>query len=66
MSPNRSGITGQRKQATTGNIKRFRKLLETETDHSKRQTLLSLLTEEEAALAALEDLELGAPKVGAK
>ena len=37
------------------NIKHYRKLLTTETDKAKRETLLQLLTEEEAKLAALND-----------
>jgi hypothetical protein len=36
------------------NIEHFRKLLATETDESKRQTLLRLLAQEEAALAKLD------------
>jgi hypothetical protein len=35
------------------NIERFRKLLSTETDEAKRQTILRLLAEEEAKLAAI-------------
>jgi hypothetical protein len=35
------------------NIAHFREKLETETDETKRQTLLRLLAEEEAKLAAL-------------
>jgi hypothetical protein len=34
------------------NIERFRKLLSTETDETKRQTILRLLAEEEAKLAS--------------
>ncbi len=37
------------------NIEHFRKRLATETDESKRQTLLRLLAEEEAKLSALLD-----------
>jgi len=37
------------------NIEHFRKQLATETDESKRQTILRLLAEEEAKLAALLD-----------
>jgi hypothetical protein len=37
------------------NIEHFEKLLAKETDETKRQTLLSLLTEEKAKLAALEE-----------
>ncbi len=36
------------------NIEHFRTLLTTETDESKRQTLLRLLAEEEATLATLD------------
>ena len=36
------------------NIEHFRTLLTTETDESKRQTLLRLLAEEEATLAELD------------
>jgi hypothetical protein len=36
------------------NIKHFRKLLDAETDETKRQTLLQLLREEEAKLTALK------------
>ena len=35
------------------NVEHFRKLLATETDETKRQTLLRLLAEEEAKLASL-------------
>jgi hypothetical protein len=35
------------------NIKRYRELLNTETDPSKRQTIAKLLAEEEARLAKL-------------
>jgi hypothetical protein len=35
------------------NIEHFRKLLAQETDETKRQTLLRLLAEEEAKLAAM-------------
>jgi hypothetical protein len=41
------------------NIDHFRKLLATETDETKRQSLLRLLAEEEAKLAALDDLPEG-------
>lgn len=37
------------------NIKHYREKLATEQDEAKRQTLLRLLTEEEAKLAALND-----------
>jgi hypothetical protein len=37
------------------NIDHFRKMLATERDDSKRETLLSLLAEEEAKLAACRD-----------
>jgi len=37
------------------NIEHYRKLLETEIDQKKRETLLHLLAEEEAKLAALDD-----------
>jgi hypothetical protein len=36
------------------NIEHYRKLLASETDEGKRKTLLQLLAEEEAKLAALE------------
>ena len=36
------------------NIERFRKLLGTEVDDSKRQTILRLLTREEAWLSGLD------------
>jgi len=36
------------------NIERFRKLLGTEVDDRKRQTILRLLTHEEARLSALD------------
>jgi hypothetical protein len=36
------------------NVERFRKLLGTEVDDTKRQTILSLLTHEEAVLSALD------------
>ena len=36
------------------NVQHFRKLLAQETDDTKRRTLLRLLAEEEAKLAALE------------
>lgn len=36
------------------NIEHFRKLLASEADEAKRQTLLRLLAEEEAKLATLE------------
>jgi hypothetical protein len=37
------------------NIKRFRELLETETDRTKRHTITRLLAEEEAKLARMEE-----------
>ncbi len=37
------------------NIERFRKRLASETDEAQRQTLMRLLAEEEAKLAALPD-----------
>jgi hypothetical protein len=37
------------------NIEHFRKLLAEETDEAKRRTLLRLLAEEEAKLAALKN-----------
>ena len=37
------------------NIEHYRKLLATEQDEAKRQTILRLLAEEEAKLAALID-----------
>ncbi len=37
------------------NIEHYRKLLATETDEKKRETLCRLLAEEEAKLAALND-----------
>ncbi len=36
------------------NIEHYRRLLATETDETKRQTILRLLAEEEAKLAALD------------
>lgn len=36
------------------NIRHYRKLLETETDPTRRQTILSLLQREEADLAKLD------------
>ena len=42
------------KQITQLNIAHFRQRLETETDETTRQTLLRLLAEEEAKLAALD------------
>jgi hypothetical protein len=39
------------------NIRRYRELLETETDPSKRQTIEQLLAEEEAKLARLSSEE---------
>jgi hypothetical protein len=36
------------------NIRHYRKLLETETDPSRRQTILSLLQKERASLAKLD------------
>jgi hypothetical protein len=44
------------------NIEHFRKLLATETDETKRRTLLRLLAEEEAKLAALTNLPTGKRK----
>jgi hypothetical protein len=35
------------------NIKRYRKLLETETNHTKRETIIRLLAEEEAKLRSM-------------
>jgi hypothetical protein len=37
------------------NVEHFRRLITKETDETKRQTLLRLLAEEEAKLAALEN-----------
>ena len=37
------------------NIEHYRRLLETEADETKRQTIRRLLAEEEAKLAALDD-----------
>jgi len=37
------------------NIERFRKLLASEADETKRQTILRLLTREEAQLSALDN-----------
>jgi hypothetical protein len=37
------------------NIEHYRRLLTTETDEAKRRTILGLLGEEEAKLAALDD-----------
>jgi len=37
------------------NIERFRKLLGSEVDETKRQTILRLLTREEARLSALDN-----------
>ncbi len=37
------------------NIEHYRRLLATETDETKRQTIIRLLAEEEAKLAALDD-----------
>jgi hypothetical protein len=37
------------------NIEHFKKLLENETDESKRQTLMRLLAEEEAKLRSLAE-----------
>ena len=39
------------------NIERYRRLLKTETDESKRRTLAKLLPEEEAKLATLKARE---------
>jgi hypothetical protein len=39
------------------NIEHYRRLLETETDESKRQTIAKLLAEEEAKLAKLSARE---------
>jgi hypothetical protein len=36
------------------NIEHFRRLLETETDQTKRQTIRRLLAEEEAKLASMQ------------
>ena len=41
------------------NIERFRKLLAGETDEATRQTLLTLLAEEEEKLAALKKASAG-------
>ena len=41
------------------NVQRFKKLLESETDPVKRQTLSKLLAEEEAKLAELAKLSRG-------
>ena len=61
LRPNREAVTEatrhvieELKLRAKGNIDRFGKLLETEIDVSKRQTLLSLLAEEETILAAFE------------
>jgi hypothetical protein len=37
------------------NIEHYRRLLATETDETKRRTILGLLAEEKAKLAALDD-----------
>ena len=37
------------------NVKHFRKLLETEADEAKRETIMQLLTEEEVKLAMATD-----------
>ncbi len=37
------------------NIEHYRRLLTTETDETKRQTIRCLLAEEEAKLAAMDD-----------
>jgi bacterioferritin (cytochrome b1) len=42
------------KRIVQANIDRFKQLLETTTDPTKRKTLLRLLAEEEAKLATLE------------
>lgn len=42
------------KRIIQANIDRFKQLLETETDPTKRKTLLCLLAEEEAKLTGLE------------
>jgi hypothetical protein len=39
------------------NVEHFRRLLATESEGPKRQTLLQLLAEEEAKLAALDPLD---------
>lgn len=39
------------------NIDRYKRLLETETDETKRQTLLQLLAEEQAKLGKLAETE---------
>ena len=44
------------------NIEHFRKLLATETDETKRRTVLRLLAEEEAKLAALTNSPTGKRK----
>jgi hypothetical protein len=44
------------------NIEHFRKLLATETDETKRRTLLRLLAEEEAKLATLTNSPTGKRK----
>jgi len=46
---------GQGRGLARLNVEHYRKLLAAETDHAKRQTVLQLLTEEEAKLAALTD-----------
>ena len=44
------------------NIKRFRQLLECETDPSKRKVLEDLLADEEAKLAEIVPASRGAPR----
>jgi hypothetical protein len=45
------------------NIRRYRELLQTETDPVKRRTIATLLAEEEAKLASLDN-EKGSPSGG--
>lgn len=44
------------------NIARYRQLLETETDETRRRTILKLLAEEEAIWAGLLDLQVTKPQ----
>ena len=46
------------------NIEHFRQILETETDETKRRTLVQLLSEEQAKLAAL--IEKSADKINVR
>ena len=48
------------------NIEHFERLLAKETDEAKRRTLISLIAEETAKLAAAEKAKLAAAKGGSK